>query len=112
MRDDTRLSPSALVPSGCDVGARRRGARDINFLAAMKELSALVNLASGRLLRQSMILLRQRMLRRTRAELESERANLVERSFALEPAGQPAGVAKMSCSPTVSNIASNSIRLR
>jgi hypothetical protein len=40
MRDDTRLSLSALLASGCDVGARRRGDRDINLLAAMKELSA------------------------------------------------------------------------
>jgi hypothetical protein len=51
-----------------------------------------------------------RALRRTRAELEIELANLIERSLVLEPAGQPTGVTKMSCRQKVFNIASKSIR--
>ena len=116
MRDDTGLSPSALLASGCDVGARRRGDRDVNFLAAMKELAASEPRfgtsppAIDDLVAAVDVETSNRALRRTRAELEIELANLIERSLVLEPAGQPTGVTKVSCRQKVFNIASKSIR--
>jgi hypothetical protein len=113
---ETRLSKLVGANPALTRGRDAEGDRDTNFLAAMKELSASEPRfgtsppAIDDLVAAADVETSNRALRRTRAELEIELANLIERSLVLEPAGQPTGVTKLSFWRKVLNIASKWIR--
>jgi very-short-patch-repair endonuclease len=113
---ETRLSKLVGTNPALTRGRDAEGDRDTNFLAAMKELSASEPRfgtsppAIDDLVAAADVETSNRVLHKTRAELEIELANLIERSLVLEPAGQPTSVTKLSFWRKVLNFASKFIR--
>lgn len=92
---ETRLSKLVGTNPVLTRGRDAEGDRDTNFLAALKELSA-GEPRSGtyppsidEVVAAAEIEASNRVVRRTRAELEVELATLIERSLALAPEGNP-----------------------